>query len=143
MILSSYIVICYACVPFCFALIQRLLFAVHLCLCSCAFVLRLLPFCCIYSTFSRTFIAFHQHLSPSPPSFSLFFLKCNSLQFALLPLLIIYYCICGFGWQGSGIKNEMRKNEDSDLRYKHTIVINFHCLVCNYGHTCLCKLSMC
>lgn len=52
-------------------------------------------------------------------------------------------CICGFGWQGSGIKNEMRKNEDSDLRYKHTIVINFHCLVCNYGHTCLCKLSMC
>lgn len=74
MILSSYIVICYACVPFCFALIQLLLFVVHLCLCSCAFVLRLLPFCCIYSTFSRTFISFHQHLSPSPPpSISLLF----------------------------------------------------------------------
>lgn len=25
--------------------------------------------------------------------FSIFFLKCNSLQFVLLPLLIIYYCV--------------------------------------------------
>lgn len=137
-------------------------------LCTCAhvyrFILLYINWCilpvCVYRCVSVCPVCFHfvvfiphiqshiRFISSSHSFLSLFFEMKFTLVciIVILPLVIIYYCIMYMlvvVGATKEIKNEMGKKwRQRDLRYKHTIVINLHCLVCNYGRTCLCKLSV-
>lgn len=62
------------------------------------------------------------------------------MRFALVRIIVIFIAINNLllhyvwiVWQGSELNRYMDREIESDLRHKHTIAINFHCLVCNYG----------